>query len=753
MTLTVIVPTALAGPSPQDPAGARLGRIDATERRVECGLGLALSGGGGRGIAQIGVLRAFEEAGISFDCLAGTSMGALIGALHASGYDSRRIEAAMLTAQRQGLFEPGASPLEVERALAPLARREHRTRPLVHVDIGGGGLHFYRTASAGYRLHRMLTELFAEPNLLAGRDFDLLPVPFRAVGMDLETGERVVFAAGDLAHAVRASTSIPFVLPPVEIEGRLVVDGGLADNIPVDVALEMGAQRVVAIDTTSPSESVEPGSGVLATANRLIETMAETPNRLHWREPDLLIRPDLQDHSYSSYDGFDDLIEQGYRAARDAIEEVRALRARTPGRPGGNMSRGTPSAAATGAASAAGAGADLPQAAVGDDAVLAALRVDEVRVEGVEAVPPVHVVEYFGIRAGATVPVSGALEGLDRVFASGLFRIAWIDFLPSGAGAVVVMIHVDEEPRLMLDLGASLNDEDKAGGFARLVGNNILGRAAIAEMEARASDREVTFEAAYLSPNTTRPGPGFRLAGMVQREKPRFFAGGEFINRAEFLRLDLDGAVDFATSRRSRLDAGLRFGQVDVRPRLGLGFATESDRMRIVYARFELDTRNYHAPHSGLQMVARAERSLTGLGASQDFWRGWLDLRKEAALGRHVVGGRLMVGLSGGEVPVHEQFRIGGPELIPGLHRDELWNDQVLGLAVEYSYRLMPGLTARLNAGGGQAWERRDQLGFGSLRYGAGFGATYSTALGPVSAGYGIADDGSGKLYLTLGYQ
>jgi outer membrane translocation and assembly module TamA len=112
-----------------------------------------------------------------------------------------------------------------------------------------------------------------------------------------------------------------------------------------------------------------------------------------------------------------------------------------------------------------------------------------------------------------------------------------------------------------------------------------------------------------------------------------------------------------------------------------------------------------------------------------------------------------MIGISGGEVPVHEQFRIGGPELIPGLHRDELWNDQTLGLAVGYAYRLMPGLWAHLNAGGGQAWALKEQIGLGSLRYGAGVGVSYSTALGPVSASYGIAHDGSGKLYVTLGYQ
>jgi NTE family protein len=755
MMLAAIVPTALAGPSPQDTAGAPPGRIDAAQQGAECGLGLALSGGGARGIAQIGVLRAFEEAGMTFDCLAGTSMGAVIGALYASGYDSRQIEAAMRTAQRQDFFEPGASRRDAEQALAPLSRREQRTKVLAHVDLGGGDLHFYRTMSAAYRIHRLLTELLAAPNLLAGRDFDRLPVPFRAVGMDLETGERVVFSAGNLAHAVRASVSIPLVLPPVEIEGRLVVDGGLADNIPVDVALEMGAQRVVAIDTTSPSESVGPGSGVLDTAGRLIETMAETPNRLHWREPDLLIRPDLEGHSYTRYDGFDELIEQGYRAARDAIEEIRELRALTPSRRGSEVGAAAADAGTGGDAADAGTGgASRPPAPTDGASALDGMTVEEVRVEGNEAVAPVHVLDYFGIGAGERLPFPEALDGLDRIFASGLFRNAWIDFLPAGADAVTIVLHVAEEPRLMLDLGASLNDEDKARGFARLVGNNVLGRAAVSELEARASDREVTLEVSYLSPNTARPGPGFRVAGMLQREKPRVFAGGEFINRAEFLRLDLDGALDFATSRHSGLNAGARFGQVDVRPRLGLGFVTESNRMRIVYARFEIDTHDHQPPDGGIRMVARAERSLTGLGASQDFWRGWIDLRQEAILdGRHSVSGRLMIGISGGEVPVHEQFRIGGPELIPGLHRDELWNDQALGLAVGYAYRLMPGLWAHLNAGGGQAWALKEQIGLGSLRYGAGVGVSYSTALGPVSASYGIAHDGSGKLYVTLGYQ
>lgn len=287
-----------------------------------CRLGLALSGGGARGVAHIGALRAFEEAGVRFDCVAGTSMGAVMGALYAAGLDSTAIERIVRGADWAALSRLAASRREVERSLVPLAFREDEAEPLLHLDVGMDGVSLHSSAFGDYRINRLLFEHLADASVRARRDFSRLPIPFRAVATDLRTGERVVLRSGNLSRAVRGSVSVPLALPPVEVEGRLVVDGGFVDNIPVDVAYEMGASHVVAIDVTSP---MQPGDridrDVISVVNQLSDVLSQTANRLHWRQPDVLVRPELEDHSFSDYAEFGFLIQRGYEATRDALRE------------------------------------------------------------------------------------------------------------------------------------------------------------------------------------------------------------------------------------------------------------------------------------------------------------------------------------------------------------------------------------------------------------------------------------------------
>ena len=194
-------------------------------------VGLVLSGGGAKGMAHVGVLRVLEELKVPVDIVVGTSAGSAVGALYASGMEVQEIEERFIEMDWVSSFrdDPG-------RAYKPVRRKRQDWRYPVSPGIGVrmDGLHLGGGIIAGQNLGFILNELTRDAALV--EDFDELAIPFRAVATDLETGEEVVIGSGNLSEAIRASMSIPGVYAPVTLNGRLLVDGGVANNLPVSVA-------------------------------------------------------------------------------------------------------------------------------------------------------------------------------------------------------------------------------------------------------------------------------------------------------------------------------------------------------------------------------------------------------------------------------------------------------------------------------------------------------------------------------------
>ena len=206
-----------------------------------------LSGGGARGAAHVGVLKVLEEMRVPIDAVAGTSMGAVVGGLYASGLSPRQIEKLMTSIDWQDAFRD-----RPPREDLTLRRKQEDESFLVKFPLG---FHDGRVVlPRGLIQGQHLTETLRRLTLPVARfsNFDDLPTPFRAVATDLETGDAVVMGSGDLTTAMRASLSAPGVFAPVEREGRLLVDGGIADNVPVDIARAMGVDMVIVVDVGFP---------------------------------------------------------------------------------------------------------------------------------------------------------------------------------------------------------------------------------------------------------------------------------------------------------------------------------------------------------------------------------------------------------------------------------------------------------------------------------------------------------------------
>ncbi|MCK4596582.1 patatin-like phospholipase family protein, partial [bacterium] len=215
-------------------------------------VGLALSGGGARGFAHIGVIKALEEEGIHLDMVAGTSMGCVVGGLYAAGNSPEDLRRMSAEIDWSRIFIDGPS-----RASLLLTQKWGEHKSLVRLRFDGWRLSLPSGFTSAQKLSDLLAELTMTASYRAEGNFDKLNVPFRAVVTDIVSGQSIAIGEGDLGEVLRAGLAVPLIFTPVEKGDMLLADGGLLDIIPVDVAREMGADVVVAVNVTSPLSSRE----------------------------------------------------------------------------------------------------------------------------------------------------------------------------------------------------------------------------------------------------------------------------------------------------------------------------------------------------------------------------------------------------------------------------------------------------------------------------------------------------------------
>lgn len=287
-------------------------------------IGLVLGGGGARGSAHIGVLRVLEEMNIPVDYISGTSIGSLVGALYATGMESQELEEVITGIDWDYLFKD-----QTARAGLPVRRKKDDDLAMFGPKFGvGKNSNLTREgAISGQKINFLFESLIKQQTQLT--DFDELPIPFRAVAMDLKTGDQVVLAKGDLALAMRSSMSVPGVFAPVPWDEYLLVDGGMVDNVPIDVVRDLGADIVIAVNVGSGLRPADELTNALAIVGQLTNLMTtkNTVRSLATLTPnDILIEPPLGDSiSAADFAKSSKGIGIGYAAAIEAQPELQSL--------------------------------------------------------------------------------------------------------------------------------------------------------------------------------------------------------------------------------------------------------------------------------------------------------------------------------------------------------------------------------------------------------------------------------------------
>lgn len=380
-------------------------------------IGLVLSGGGARGIAHVGVLQVLEELQVPVDFVVGTSMGSIVGGAYSYGLSPQELELAVI---REESPRPWSTLLQDApvRQRASFRRKQEQLGFLVDFGLGyrDGKFRLPKGLLQGQNLELELLQLMPEAHDLAS--FDELPLPFRAVAVELGTGKEVVLAKGSLPRALRASMSLPAVFAPAEIDGRLLIDGGLVRNVPVDVARGLGADVLIVVDIGTPLRDAEVAS-VLDVSGQMVAILTQQNvdrSLAKVRDTDVFIQPALGEISLGDFDRARELVKLGREAAHGMAGSLRRL-------------------------------------SVGDAEWSAWLgkqrrakqpvRVKQIRIENRTGVSKGVIGGYLHVEAGENFGLEDLRLDLERLFGRGDFERATFDLKDLGGGAKELVVRAD----------------------------------------------------------------------------------------------------------------------------------------------------------------------------------------------------------------------------------------------------------------------------------------------------------------------
>lgn len=290
-------------------------------------IGLALSGGGARGIAHIGVVEVLEQAGVRVERIAGTSMGSVVGGLYAAGYSPQVIAALLLENDLSEILS--SNP---RRRNVYIGQKDINRWPLFDIRFEGFRAQILPASlSTGQKLISLLSWLTLGPTYECGCDFDRLPIPFRAVATNCISGNATVLGSGNLARAIQASSTIPGLFAPVEWNDSLLIDGGLTNNLPVNVVRDMGGDFVIA---SAIEESMHPREDLdnpLSMADQVTSIPMRNVTALSRKMADFVISPDMTEFSSKDFGSVAAMIDRGRQAALDSLPTLLGKLSRTAG--------------------------------------------------------------------------------------------------------------------------------------------------------------------------------------------------------------------------------------------------------------------------------------------------------------------------------------------------------------------------------------------------------------------------------------
>jgi NTE family protein len=696
---------------------------------------LVLSGGGAMGLAHVGAIVELERLGVRPDLIVGTSMGSIVGGLYASGMTAAELDAAVRSMDWDAIFDTTA-PRGGLTYRQKQQEAEFPVKPSLGVTRGRPtapeGL--VSDANLLLQLRRLLGARAAAPT------FDDLPIPFRAVATDIETGQKVVLDHGDLADSMRASMSAPGVFAPQQLNGRLLVDGGMADNVPIDVARDLGADIVIVVATQTPlakAQDIRTLPQILGQTVTLLILANERQQLVTIKPTDVLISVDVGNLTSADFKKSAQFIAAGRAATLAKEAEIRRV------------------AAARGRR-------DLAPPAPRSPPVI-----DYVRVQNRSRLSDRVLLRYVQPFVGRPMDAEAIITALQRIRALGGFTR--VDYrIEERDGQTGLVIEPEQRPgdtrRLKPGLtisatGKGHNEFDASLEYRML---QLDANGSEARFVATLGDRK-QFSAEYfkLFDDGQRwfvtPSVEFRMRPIPVYD-PTGFQLGSY--DASYGLATLAFGRQFGTL--GELRAGVQAGGGKASLQEGAVLPRDIDiRTGQVFVSGGVDTLdNPYFPSRGGRAQALYTAGLRGLGDSANFQQASASGLYAWGFGRNalvfdVEGGDTLAG----RAPVQSLFTLGGPFSFPGFATDELTGDTYFAARAMYRRKITSnaeslfGLPVYLGATlvTGNTWAAPGGVDFANLRVGGNIFIASDTMIGPVFLALGAADRGRRAFYIFVG--
>ena len=714
-----------------DPAKAKRTRI-----------GLVLSGGGARGIAHIGVLKVLRDLQVPIDCITGTSMGGIVGAIYATGMPVDEMETAVKAIDWKEVLKDRPN-----RRLMTERRKEEESGYLARPELGyrDGAFQFPGGVLYGQNIEQLFGELASRGEGVS--DFTRLPYPFKAVATDIETGTPYVLDKGSLPKAMRATMSVPGAMAPAEIDGRRLLDGGLVQNLPVALARELCADVVIAVNLGTPLLKGSQLDSLFSVSAQMVNILTEQNVRASLAQlgpKDILISPELGDITAGSFDRADGAIEAGEQAALKREAQLREL--------------------------------SLPPAQY-----LARLqdrrsvpeksyRIDEVRIAPMKRTNPASLAGELETRPGTEATRTEIERDVQRIYSRGDFESVGIDMLRDGDRNVALF-----EPRekswgphyLRFGLSLTATGASDAGFTIVARSNQTALNAAGAQW---LNQVQVGRVAALLSEfyQPLAAGSRWYLAPRItlMRRSNNLFLGDTDIALYRTSRTTAGLDLGHYFGRLGEMRVGLIAGREDSHMDIGLPILPDSSsRIGGWTARLDvdkLDSANF--PTEGQRLRFDMIGSRTDLGADTSYTRAQIDWTAARTWGNNTftMTASLGHGVGSGPIPLFDSFSLGGFLRLSGYGLDRFRAQGIAFGSLGYRRVISPplglqlgGLLDRMYAGGsleaGRLYDSFDPLTPDGNYYSGSVYIGAETLIGPTFLGIGYGGRGEYALWLAIG--
>ena len=411
-------------------------------------VGLVLSGGGAKGLAHIGALKIIEESGVKIDYIGGTSMGAIVGALYASGYSAQQLDSIFRSTDFTNLIQDN-----VPRSAKTFYEKEDSERHALTLPFDNFKVSFPQAISGGQNIYNLLVQLLFHVKDV--QDFTKLPTPFVCMATNVETGEEVLLDKGYLPEAIVASGTFPSLFEPAEIDGQILIDGGVVNNYPINQVKAMGADIIIGVDVQhdlATRESLSSATEILLQINnyRTVNDMKKKS-----KETDIYIRPDIDEFSVIAFDKGKQIVKSGEVAAQIKLDELKQI---------------------------AESQKEAPKSRK-NIKMVDSLTINRMIIEGNDQYTRGFIKGKLRFNLGEKIPFDELRQGMNNLSATGNFKAIRYDLMSNGLGTDLILKIKENPTKMFIKMSAHYDDLYKSAALINLTKKNFLMKDDVASFD------------------------------------------------------------------------------------------------------------------------------------------------------------------------------------------------------------------------------------------------------------------------------